>query len=200
MERRARRSSSRAEAMPRRGSPFAVGAARDPKRCKGRGAENSAETRCFRLRRPVPVKLHTHPHFPPLHIKVNGTAPASQLGLPGRTPPRPPGLCNAGALPPRGSGGLPRGGAPGGRRGAGLARLHWLCGPEGRGKRAGLATRGPPASLALRPCTVRPGARPTSARTASREPIAGPAAPASRSARPEPHPSGGGARAPHGGQ
>lgn len=136
---------------------------------------------------------HT-PHLSPLHIQVNGTTPASQMGLPGQTPPRPPGfssvrasssLARAGAVPVPGA--LPSSGWGAVRSGPGSSPLVVRAGGA-EGRRAVLATRGSGLTRAAQPLRCAPAARPRSPQTASPAPIAGPAAPAKRSARPKPHP------------
>lgn len=101
------------------------------------------------------MKLHTHPTFPRCTYKLMAPHLPPRWGSLGkrllvpqdspafaRAPPSPePGLSQCQA---------PSRAAAGGRREVGLARLHWLCGPEGRREDARSWRHAGPGSLALR--------------------------------------------------
>ncbi|XP_024905305.1 serine-rich and transmembrane domain-containing protein 1 isoform X1 [Pteropus alecto] len=86
---------------------------------------------------------HT-PHLPPVLIKVNGTTPASQMGLPGQTPPHPPGFSSAGASSSlAGAGGCPSARRPPEQRLRGDEKWAWLASIGCASRRGGGKTRGP---------------------------------------------------------
>lgn len=103
-----------------------------------------------------------------------------------RAPPSP----EPGAVPVPGA--RPSNGCRATRSGPGSPPLVVRAGGA-EGRRAVLATRGPGLTRAAQLLRCASAARPRSPQTASPAPIAGPAAPAKRSARPEPHPEGGSA-------
>lgn len=106
------------------------------------------------------------PHLPLQHIKVNGTTPASPMGLPGQTPPRPPGFSSAGASSSlTRAGGCPSARRPPEQRLGGGEKWAWLASIGCAGRRGGGKTLSPGdtrarAHLRCAAAPVRPGSAP----------------------------------------